>query len=144
MSPRPLKGQLAVVTGSSRGIGLAIAQALAREGASLVLVARDRKLALAAKQVGGDSVTVAADVTRPADVRRLFATIRRRYGRLDVLVNNAGGSYNPLPGASLAISNLDNFGLRFRIRSWRPFRGLANPALRTSELYFFGRLTRGS
>ena len=100
---RPLKGQLAVVTGATRGIGLAIAQTLAREGASLVLVGRDRKLlAQAAKQVGGDAVTVAADVTRPADVSCLFATIRRRYGRLEVLINNAGAfTYMPFERTTL-------------------------------------------
>lgn len=91
MSSQSLKGKVAVVTGASRGIGLAIAQALAREGASLVLVSRHhRLLTQAAEQVGGDALTVAADVTRRADVQRLFATVRRRCGRLDVLVNNAG------------------------------------------------------
>lgn len=92
-----------MVTGGSRGIGLAIARALAREGASAVLVGRDRRLlARAAEQVGGGAVAVAADVTRPADVKRLFAMVRRRYGRLDVLVNNAGAfTYKPFERTTL-------------------------------------------
>lgn len=91
MTSQSLKGKLAVVTGASRGIGLAIAQTLASEGVRLVLVARDRKpLAEAAKRVGGGALIVAADVTQPADVKRLFATVRRHSDRLDVLVNNAG------------------------------------------------------
>ncbi len=88
---RKLEGQVAVVTGASRGIGLAIAQTLAREGAKLILVARDRRaLARALGQISNETFSVVADVTRPADVRRLFRLVRRRHGRLDILVNNAG------------------------------------------------------
>jgi NAD(P)-dependent dehydrogenase (short-subunit alcohol dehydrogenase family) len=100
---RGLEGKLAVVTGASRGIGLAIARVLAGEGVTLVLVARDRKLlARAAEQIGSGAVSVAADLTRPADVKRVFATVRRRYGRLDVLVNNAGAfTYKPFERTTL-------------------------------------------
>jgi len=92
-----------VVTGGSRGIGLAIARTLAHEGASLVLVARDRELlARAVEQIDGGAVAGAADVTRPADVKRLFAMVRRRYRRLDVLVNNAGAfTYKPFERTTL-------------------------------------------
>jgi NAD(P)-dependent dehydrogenase (short-subunit alcohol dehydrogenase family) len=91
MDSQSLKGKLAVVTGASRGIGLAIARVLAREGLSLVLVARNRKLlAEAARRIDGEAWIVAADVTKPADVKRLFATVGRRSKQLDVLVNNAG------------------------------------------------------
>jgi len=87
---RRLQDRIALVTGGSRGIGLAIAQALAREGASVALAARDRRvLQHAAGQISG-ALAVAADVTRPADVKRLFATVRKRFGRLDLLVNSAG------------------------------------------------------
>jgi NAD(P)-dependent dehydrogenase (short-subunit alcohol dehydrogenase family) len=97
------QGRVIVVTGADRGIGLAIAQALAGEGARLVLVARDRdKLKRAARQVGGGAVQIAADVTRPADVNRLFRAVRKKHGRLDVLVNNAGVfTYKPFVRTTL-------------------------------------------
>jgi len=91
-----------VVTGGSRGIGLAIGQALAREGASVVLAARDRQtLQQSARQIPGSSA-IAADVTRPTDVRRLFAAVRNRFGRLDLLVNSAGVfTYKPFERTTL-------------------------------------------
>jgi 3-oxoacyl-[acyl-carrier protein] reductase len=86
-----LSGRVVVITGASRGIGLAIAQRLAREGATLVLVARGRKaLERAAASIPGGGLAVRADVTKPGDVRRLVGTVRRRFKRIDVLVNNAG------------------------------------------------------
>lgn len=85
-----LEGRVVAVVGGSRGIGFAIAQAAAREGARTVLVARDRRgLRSAARRVEG-AVAIAADVTQPAEVRRAFSEIRRRVGRLDALVNSAG------------------------------------------------------
>ena len=85
-----LHGKVILVTGASRGIGLAIASALAREGAMVVLVARDPKaLARAGAKVSG-SLSLAADVTCEADVSRLFREVRKRFGKLDVLINNAG------------------------------------------------------
>jgi NAD(P)-dependent dehydrogenase (short-subunit alcohol dehydrogenase family) len=94
--------RIALVTGGSRGIGLAIAHALAREGASVVLAARDLgTLQQAARQMPGSTV-VAADVTRPADVKRLFGTVRKRFGRLDLLVNSTGVfTYKPFESTTL-------------------------------------------
>ena len=98
-----LKGKVVLVTGASRGIGLAIAQAFGRESAQLVLVARDKKaLRAAAERVQGDPLTVGADVTRPADIARLFRTLQRRHKHLNVLVNSAGVfTYKPFERTTL-------------------------------------------
>ncbi len=86
-----LEGKVILVTGASRGIGLATAQALGAEGARLVLVAKGRAaLKRAAHGVPGAVLALAADLTSPAEVKRLFTTVRQRFRRLDVLVNCAG------------------------------------------------------
>jgi NAD(P)-dependent dehydrogenase (short-subunit alcohol dehydrogenase family) len=86
-----LQGRVILVTGASRGIGRAIAQALGRQGARLALLARHRKdLARAQAQVPGAELLLAADVTQPGDVARALARLRQHFRRLDVLVNNAG------------------------------------------------------
>jgi NAD(P)-dependent dehydrogenase (short-subunit alcohol dehydrogenase family) len=98
-----LKNRVAVVTGASRGIGLAIAQALVRAGAEVVLVARNRKaLESAGKKLGSSASVVAADVSRSADVHRVFRQVKSRYGRLDILVNCAGVfTYKPFTETTL-------------------------------------------
>jgi NAD(P)-dependent dehydrogenase (short-subunit alcohol dehydrogenase family) len=98
-----LQGKSVLITGGSRGIGLAIAQALAGEGAELILVARSRTpLALAAAKVRGKVLSIPADVTRPGDVKRLFAAVQKRVCRLDVLINNAGVfTYKPFAKTTL-------------------------------------------
>jgi len=98
-----LDGKVVMVTGASRGIGLAIAQRLAGEGARLVMVARHREsLRRAKSQVAGDPLLVQADVTRAPDVNRMFRQVGRRCGRLDVLVNNAGVfTYKPFRRTTL-------------------------------------------
>jgi 3-oxoacyl-[acyl-carrier protein] reductase len=94
MSQR-LKGKVAVVTGASKGIGAAIAQHLAAEGAAVVVnyssskEGADRVVAEIAGN-GGRAIAVQADVSKPADIRRLFAEAKKAFGTLDVLVNNAG------------------------------------------------------
>jgi NADP-dependent 3-hydroxy acid dehydrogenase YdfG len=86
-----LAGKAVLITGASRGIGLAIARALDSEGARLILVGRNRgPLARAAKQIPGTVMSVPADVTQPGDVKRLIAALRKQIRRLDVLINNAG------------------------------------------------------
>jgi 3-oxoacyl-[acyl-carrier protein] reductase len=94
MSER-LAGKVAVVTGASKGIGAAIAEHLAAEGASVVVNYAASKAGADAvvKRIndkGGKAVAVQADLSRPDDVQRLFAQTKSAYGKLDVLVNNAG------------------------------------------------------
>ncbi|HET9321481.1 MAG TPA: glucose 1-dehydrogenase [Bryobacteraceae bacterium] len=90
-----LKNKVAVVTGASKGIGAGIAKGLAAEGASVVVnyasskEGADRVVAEIVKK-GGKAVAVQADVSKSADVRRLFAETQKAFGTLDVLVNNAG------------------------------------------------------
>jgi len=86
-----LESKVVLVTGASRGIGLAIARTLGEEGAQLVLVARNhRPLEQTARNVPGTVMSMAIDVTNPREVKRLFAAVKKRIGRLDILVNNAG------------------------------------------------------
>ncbi len=99
-----LGGKVAVITGGSKGIGYAIARALAAEGCNVVITARDaavlkrsaadlRNRVSHAAQVEG----VVCDVRKPESVETLFAMVKKRFGRLDVLVNNAGISQPPTP-----------------------------------------------
>ncbi len=90
-----LSGQVAVVTGGGRGLGRAIASGLGRYGARLVLCGRDAAtLERTAGELGGEVLTVPADVSLEADVLRLRDAALERFGRVDVLVNNAG--VNPI------------------------------------------------
>lgn len=91
------RGRTALITGASSGIGMAVAQALARQGMRLVLAARrtDRieQLANALRNQAPEVLAVTTDVRSDDAIKALFATIRDRFGGLDVLVNNAGLGY---------------------------------------------------
>jgi 3-oxoacyl-[acyl-carrier protein] reductase len=87
-----LEGKACIVTGATRGIGLATATLLCAEGARVLLVARDGdEVERVAARLGGESL--AADVTRAADAERIVAACAERFGAVDVLVNNAGTSF---------------------------------------------------
>ena len=90
-----LTGKVAVVTGASKGIGAAIAKSLAAEGASVVVnYASSRegadKVVAEIKKGGGKAIAVKADVSKASEVKQLFEETKRAFGKLDVLVNNAG------------------------------------------------------
>jgi NAD(P)-dependent dehydrogenase (short-subunit alcohol dehydrogenase family) len=87
-------GRVALVTGAGRGIGLAIASGLAAAGARLALVARTRAEIIQVQQAieaaGGEALAISGSVTEPDTVRAVVETIDRTWGRLEILVNNAG------------------------------------------------------
>ncbi|MCE5325943.1 MAG: SDR family oxidoreductase [Planctomycetaceae bacterium] len=102
-----LKGKVALVTGGGRGIGRAIALALGRAGAHVVVAARSGdQIAAVAKEItaaGGPACAIAADVADEGSVMNLFTQIVDRLGRLDVLINNAGvGRYGRVAEFSAA------------------------------------------
>ena len=115
----PLQGQIALVTGASRGLGAATAVELARLGAHVVLVARTQggleETDDAVRAVGGAATLLAMDLRDPDQIDLIAPSLFQRFGRLDILVNNAGeiGTLTPVPhidmrewAAMLAI-NLD-------------------------------------
>ncbi len=90
-----LTNKVAVVTGASKGIGAGIAKALAADGASVVVNYASSKegadkVVAEIKAKGGKAVAVQGDVSKQADITKLFAETKKAFGRLDVLVNNAG------------------------------------------------------
>lgn len=89
-----MNGKVALVTGAGRGIGRSVALALAKAGADVAITARNaERLQSVAKEIealGRKALPQAADITAEADVEKLFAAITERFGRLDVLINNAG------------------------------------------------------
>jgi NAD(P)-dependent dehydrogenase (short-subunit alcohol dehydrogenase family) len=87
-------GQVAIVTGAGRGMGQAIAKALAERGAKVVVAELDeaasKETVEAIQQAGGEGLPVTVDISQVDDVRRLFSTAVSKFGTVDILVNNAG------------------------------------------------------
>jgi NAD(P)-dependent dehydrogenase (short-subunit alcohol dehydrogenase family) len=98
MAGKPLEGQVALVTGAAKRIGRSIALRLASEGAAIVVnysTSRAEAEALA-REIGASgprAVAIQADVSKRADVEKMFAAVGREFGRLDILVNNAGAFF---------------------------------------------------
>jgi citronellol/citronellal dehydrogenase len=93
-APEALAGRVVLVTGGGTNLGKQAAIELAAAGAQVVVAGRrEEVLQEAAAQIGERCSCVAGDIREPADATRIVDTVRRRHGRLDVLVNNAGGQY---------------------------------------------------
>jgi NAD(P)-dependent dehydrogenase (short-subunit alcohol dehydrogenase family) len=88
---KSLQGRVAIITGASRGLGKAIALELAQGGATLALIGRDEpKLKETAAEARGEAHVFPVDVTQEAQVRSLKDQVQSRFGRVDILINNAG------------------------------------------------------
>lgn len=104
-----IRGRVAIVTGGSKGIGLAIAEALAREGVRLLVCARDAErleAAAAGLRERSEVATEVADVSLAADCARIVAACRRAFARVDILVNNAAATAGG-PAGFLALRDED-------------------------------------
>lgn len=100
-----LASKVAIVTGGASGIGHAIAMAFAREGAQVVICGRDRKkLDAAANEIGPSCLALQADVSEAAGIRKLLDSTVQRFGRVNVLVNNAGVL---LPGTAESLTEAE-------------------------------------
>ena len=93
--PRRFEGRTGVVTGAAQGIGRTVALNMAREGGKVVLVDRSelvRDVAEEAAATGGECHTITADLEQYAECRRVMEEAQERFGRVDILVNNVGGT----------------------------------------------------
>ena len=118
MTTQNLTGRTAIITGASRGIGLAIAQRLAADGANVVLTARKQESAdAAAKQVGERAIGVAAHAVDEDAAKHCVGLTLDRFGSIDILVNNAGTNpaYGPLIDQDHA-----RFAKTFEVNLWAP------------------------
>jgi 3-oxoacyl-[acyl-carrier protein] reductase len=101
-----LRGKIALITGGSQGIGHALARALANEGCTLIITGRsESSLNKAVTEIGRKVTPMVCDVRDPAAVDHLFASVKRRFGRLDILINNAGVGHANLSVADLPVES---------------------------------------
>jgi NAD(P)-dependent dehydrogenase (short-subunit alcohol dehydrogenase family) len=118
MTASNLSGRTAIITGASRGIGLAIAQRLAADGANVVLTARKQESAdAAAEQVNGSAVGVGAHAVDEDAAKRCVEKTIDRFGSIDILVNNAGT--NPAYGPLIEQDHA-RFAKIFEVNLWAP------------------------
>lgn len=117
-----LTNNIAVVTGAGTGLGRAVAIKLAEEGANVALVGRRieklQEVAQVIEQSGGQAFVIPADVTHPEEVQRLRDQVLAQAGRVDVLINNAGGTGTPTPVHDLTYSAWDQ---NIQLNLYSPF-----------------------
>jgi len=120
-----IEGRVALVVGASRGIGLAIAETLAAEGAKIAIAARGLDgIKSAVEKIGGASCHT-ADVTEPASAKSLVAAVEKQWGRIDILVCNVGSGASVPPGKETAaewsrVMDLNLFAATNMIEAARP------------------------
>jgi NAD(P)-dependent dehydrogenase (short-subunit alcohol dehydrogenase family) len=106
-----LKDKVALVTGAGRGIGKAVALAYAREGAKLAICARtEPEIAQSAQEIeaiGAECLQLTCDVSEEESVGKLIDAVQKRFGRIDVLINNAGVMTRPAPVTELEVKKWD-------------------------------------
>ncbi len=130
-----LKSKVAIVTGASRGVGRTICAALGREGATVVLAARDedklRESARLAERAGGKAEVVTLELTEEESIKKLVKAVEERFGRLDILVNCAGVTHS----AALEETATEDWERCMSINARGPFMLCreALPLLRRSE-----------
>ena len=109
-----LAGKTALITGSSKGIGLSIAKVLHQEGCQVVLNGRDaNRLSIATDEISG-SIGIVADVTQPAEAEKLISELLKSCGKLDIVVCNVGGGKSVQPG----FENADEWQRVFSLNLW--------------------------
>lgn len=116
-APISFQGSSVVITGGSRGLGLVLARQFAREGAHLTLLARDEtELAQAKEELGNETLTVSCDVGNRQQVQDAIRQVIDRYGKIDVLINNAG----VIQVAPLEHLELEDFSDAMAVHLWGP------------------------
>ena len=131
----PLTGKIAIVTGGSRGIGRAIAERLAEDGASIVVnyahgADKAKEVVSAIEAQGGQALAIQADISQVVEIRRLFQETIAHFGQLNILVNNAvrPGAFKPVAEVSEA-----EFDEQFALNTRGTFFALQEAALRMTE-----------
>jgi NAD(P)-dependent dehydrogenase (short-subunit alcohol dehydrogenase family) len=126
MNGQRFKERVAVVTGGNKGIGLGVAKAYSREGASVAITGRDDKtLQAAAEEIGPGTLAIKSDAGKVSDIENAMAAIRERFGRIDALFVNAGaGKFTPLEEVTEAFFddtfNVNVKGLLFTVQKALP------------------------
>jgi short-subunit dehydrogenase len=120
-----LKGQVVLITGGSKGLGIALARRFAMEGCRLALCARNaeelRRAKLDLDRNGADVLTLVCDVTDENSVRRMIAAVERHFGSIDILVNNAG----QIAVGPIASMTVEDFESAMKVMFW----GVVYPTL---------------
>jgi NAD(P)-dependent dehydrogenase (short-subunit alcohol dehydrogenase family) len=135
-----LNNKVAVITGGNSGIGLATAQAFIQEGAKVVIIGRNREsLDDAVRTLGAQAMAIQADVAKVADLERAVATIKERFGRIDVLFLNAGiAPFAPLEATDEElfdrVVDVNIKGVFFAIQTALPLLGQGASVVITSSV----------